>query len=188
MMLAGSRNLLWGIPLVLLLASPLWKPALENFLSPHGHLRIKKGEAVEDKSFDLTDIRLSRYDNGQLDLVLNAAKVQSGQTGIDGLQLVDVDALLMEQGREKARISGGEGFYDGEKEILTLVDDVKVVVKNKYELQADALRYLIDYKMVKTATDIFFKSSDFSVHGRGMSYNLESGAYRVGGRLACKVK
>lgn len=187
-MLTGSRNLLWGIPLVLLLSSPLWKPALESFLSPHGHLKIKKGESVEDKSFDLTDIQLTRYENGQLDLVLNAGKVQSGQSGMDVLQLVDVNALLMAKGRERAHISGGEGFYDGEKRILTLVDDVKVIVENKYELQADALRYLIDYKTVKTATDIFFKSRDFSVRGSGMSYNLESGAYRVGGRLACKVK
>ena len=35
-MLKNPRNLLWLIPLVLLVTSPLWKPALTDFLTPRG--------------------------------------------------------------------------------------------------------------------------------------------------------
>ncbi|MBU4263421.1 MAG: LPS export ABC transporter periplasmic protein LptC [Proteobacteria bacterium] len=188
MMLSGSRNLLWIVPLALLLTSPAWKPGLEEFLSPLGNLKVKPGNSVPDKSFTLTDVQLSRYENGQVDLVLNAAKVRSGRRGMDSLLLSKVDALLFDKGRERAHITGGEGFYDADKRILTLVEDVVVIAKNRYELRADTLRYLIPYKTIKTAAQIFFKSKDITVRGTGMSYNLDSGAYRVGGRVVCDVK
>jgi LPS export ABC transporter protein LptC len=186
-MLSGPRNLLWIIPLTLLVTSPVWKPGVEEFLSPHGHLKVKTGEPVQDNSFILTDVQLSRYENGQADLVLSAARVQSGRRGKDSFHLQNVDATLYAKGRERAHITGGEGFYDDDKQILTLVENAAVVAKNKYELRADALRYLIPYKTVKTAAGIFFKSKDTTVRGTGMSYNLESGAYRVGGRVVCDV-
>lgn len=188
MLLSGSRNLLWIVPLALLLTSPVWKPGVEEFLSPHGNLRVKTGNSVPDKSFVLTDVQLSRYENGQADMVLHAARVQSGSRGMDSLLLSKVDVLLFDKGRERAHITGGEGSYDGDKQILTMVEDVAVIVKNRYELRADALRYLIPYKTIKTAADIFFKSKDFTVRGTGMSYNLASGAYRVGGRVVSDVK
>ena len=188
MMLSGSRNLLWMVPLALLLTSPAWKPGVEEFLSPHGNLKVKPGNAVLDKSFALTDVQLNRYENGQMDLALNAAKLWSGRRGMDSLFLSKVDALLFDKGRERAHITGGEGFYDGDKQILTLVEDVVVIAKNRYELRADALRYLIPYKTIKTAVEIFFASEDITVRGTGMSYNLENGAYRVGGRVVSDVK
>ncbi|MBU0910674.1 MAG: LPS export ABC transporter periplasmic protein LptC, partial [Proteobacteria bacterium] len=154
----------------------------------HGNLKVKTDNPAPDNSFVLTDVRLSRYENGQADLVLNAAKVQSGRRGMDSFMMQKVDALLFDKGKESAHITGGEGFYDGDKQILTLVDDASVVVKNSYDLRADVLRYLISYKTVKTAAEIFFKSRDFTVRGTGMSYNLENGAYRVGGRVVCDVK
>ncbi|RJX35435.1 MAG: LPS export ABC transporter periplasmic protein LptC [Desulfurivibrio sp.] len=190
MLLSGSRNLLWIVPLAMLVTSPVWKPALEEFLSPHGSLKVKSGSQAPDQSFELTEVQLSRYENGQADLVLHAARVQSGRRGADSLQLTKVDALLYDQGRERAHITGGEGFYDGDRQILTIVEDAAVMVKNSYELHADALRYLIPYKTVKTATAISFTSKDFTVHGIGMSYNLANGAYRVGGiggRVVCDV-
>ena len=188
MMLSGSRNLLWIVPLVLLVTSPVWKPALQEFLSPHGNLKVKTGSPLPDKSFELTEVQLSRYENGQADLVLKADRVQSGRGGTDSLLMSKVDALLFDKGRERAHITGGEGYFDGEKQILTLVEDAAVTTQDNYELRADALRYLITYKTVKTATDIFFKSEDVTVRGTGMSYNLASGAYRVGGRVVCDVR
>lgn len=187
-MLSGPRNLLWIIPLALLLTSPAWKPGVEEFLSPHGHLKVKTGEPVQDNSFILTDVQLSRYENGQADLELSAARVQSGRRGTDSFHLQNVDATLFAKGKERAHITGGEGFYDGDKQILTMVEDVAVVARNQYELRAEALRYMIPYKTVKTAAEIFFKSKDTTVRGTGMSYNMESGAYRVGGRVVCDVK
>lgn len=188
MMLSGPRNLLWVVPLALLVASPVWKPALEDFLTPHGNLKVKTGDAVPDKSFILTDVQLSRYENGQADLELNAARVKSGPSGMDSFHLQKIDALLFADGKEKAHITGGEGFYDGDQQILTLVEDVAVVARNQYELRSEALRYLITYKTVKTAAEIYFTSKDFTVRGTGMSYNLDSGAYRVGGRVVGEVK
>jgi LPS export ABC transporter protein LptC len=188
MMISGPRNILWMIPLLLLVTSFLWQPALVKFLSPHGHVRAQPGIAVQDKSFTLTDVRLARYRNGLPELTLNAARVRGGRQGIDSFMLEKVDAVLFDEGREKARIAGGEGAYEGQGGILTLVDDVSVSVRNQYELRADALRYLIPYKTLKSGTDVFFQSKKFAVRGNGMSYNLDTGAYRVGGRVVCDVK
>ena len=188
-MISGSRNLFWILPLVVIIASPFWKPVVEKFLAPHGFHKASKGASVRDTSFVMTGVQMNRYENGETDMVLNAETVTSGRSDMDGYFFKTVDILLFDKkGQGNTQITGGEGHYDTGQEILTLVDDVAVFVRNEYELRADMLRYLIPYKTVKTAAEIYFKSNEATVRGTSMSYNLINGNYRVGGRVVCDLK
>ncbi|MBI5559388.1 MAG: LPS export ABC transporter periplasmic protein LptC [Deltaproteobacteria bacterium] len=187
-MMSGLRNLLWLLPLLALAATPLWKPLVTEFLAPHDFLKVTASDAAPDKSILLTGVQLMRYENGLPSMRLDSDRVRSGRAGMDTFLLQGVDVLLFDKGKEQAHIAGGEGFYDVEKGILTLADEVVVGISNRFELRAEALRYLIPYKTLKTATPVSFTSKNGSVSGVGMRYNLDSGEYRVGGPVVCDVQ
>ena len=189
-MISGTRNLLWIIPLFLLLTSPVWKGQFARFLMPGGDRRIEAASATttRDRSVSLSEVTLSRFDNGLLEMLLTAERVQSERSGMNLLYLEGVDLLLFGQGEKKAHITGGEGSYDTTHNIITMVEDVAVKTSDNLELSTDALRYLITYKTMKTASEIFFTSRRATVRGTGMMYDFESGEYRVGGRVIGDMK
>lgn len=187
-MLSGSRNFLWLVPLLLLIASPLWKPVVVRFLSPHGHQSTEKMSGQADARFTMTGVRLVRSENGRKEMVLNTALVDSGSGNMENFYFTGVTIELFDKGERGAHIIGGEGHYDARKQIMTLVDNVTVYAADKYELHADVLRYLMSYKTLKTAADVFFKTEGVVVQGGSMSYNLETGRYRVGGRVVCDLQ
>ncbi len=178
------------LPLFLLLTSPVWKGQFARFLIPRDDLNMNAAPAAEalDRSISLNGVQLSRYDSGQREMLLTVDRVKSERSGMDLLYLEALDLLLFEQGQEKAHIVAGEGLFDTAHNIITFVEDVAVETTDKLELRTDALRYLISYKTLKTASDIFFNSRRTTVRGTGMMYRLESGEYRVGGRVVGDMK
>lgn len=185
-MISGTRNFLWILPLLLLVTSPIWKPLAVGFLSPHSlSLQVQESASSTNEHIQLRGVRLTRSENGQPEMFLRAEEVKSGTGGMDEFYFKNIAVTLLEQGKTNIEIAGGEGHYDAIKEIVTVVDDVSVLVRDEYELYADALRYLAPYKTLKTASDIFFKSKDVSVRGTSMSYNMSTGNYRVGSRVIC---
>ncbi|MCB2180785.1 MAG: LPS export ABC transporter periplasmic protein LptC [Desulfobulbaceae bacterium] len=185
-MISGTRNFLWILPLLLLVTSPIWKPLAVGFLSPHSlSLQVQESASSTNEHIQLRGVSLTRSENGQPEMFLRAEEVKSGTGGMDEFYFKNIAVTLLEQGKTNIEIAGGEGHYDAIKGIVTVVDDVSVLVRNEYELYADALRYLVPYKTLKTASDIFFKSKDASVRGTSMSYNLSTGNYRVGSRVIC---
>lgn len=186
-MISGSRNILWLLPLFLLVTSPLWKPSVVDFLAPRGDFDVESVMPVTARSFVMTEVRMDRWLHGEPDMLLAASRVQSGRWDDNDFFLIDIDVRLFADGAEKAHIAGGEGMYEAVQEILTLVDDVTVEVEDEYVLSTDALRYLVKYKTMKTAAGILFETEGAVVRGGNMRYNLESGAYRVGGGVVCDL-
>lgn len=185
-MISGYRNFLWILPLLIFAATPLWKPLAVNFLSPRGFTPIPDRPETSGDSFDLTGVRLSRSVNGKEEIMLEASQVNSNG-GMHDFYFRDIDFFLFEDGVAHAHVTGGEGAYDAEKEIVTIIDDVVVLLEDNYQLKTDFLRYIIPYKTIKTAADIYFQSQNATVQGTGLSYNLSSGRFRVGGRVICDL-
>ena len=131
---------------------------------------------------------MTRSIDGRPEAILKADKVESGRWDENDYWMEKVDALLFEKGEIQAHIMGGEGYYDVSQKILTLVENVSVVVGDQYELRSEALRYLIPYKTLKTGLEIFFRSQDIMIEGTGMWYNFQTGDYKVGGRVKFDMK
>ena len=45
-MISNPRNLLWMLPLLLLVSSPLWVPPLSDFLTPRGGYNPKLAQQI----------------------------------------------------------------------------------------------------------------------------------------------
>lgn len=157
-----------------------------KFLSPHGRHTSKSNISTVEESFTLTGVELTRSENGETEMILQADQVKSG--GMYDFYFKKIDMLLFDKGEESSHIVGGEGAYDTVSQIFTLVEDVSVYVRDEYELRTDALRYILPYKTLKTAADIVFKSKDATIRGGGMRYNLTTGDYRVGGRVVSDLR
>lgn len=136
----------------------------------------------------MNGVTVTRSVYGVPEAILSADKLASGRWDEKDYWLEKVDALLFEKGELQAHVLSGEGYYDVSQKILTLVDDVSVLVLDEYELSTQALRYLMSYKIVKTGADILFKNQDMTVQGTGMRYNLATGDYRVGGRVVFDIR
>ena len=136
----------------------------------------------------MSGVTVTRSKNGVHEAILSAQKVESGRWDKNDYSMKQIDALLFDEGRLKAHVIGGEGYYTVNQKVLTLVDDVSVSMQDNYELKTQALRYLIPFKIVKTGADILFEGRDAKVQGTGMRYNFATGDYRVGGRVRFDIE
>lgn len=181
-MISGPRNLLWLIPLALLLTSPLWKGPFVRLLMPHGE-ESAPVTTPRERTVALTGVELNRYENGKQEMLLAAERVESGRDGLNLLSLAGVDLRLFVEGEPRAHITCGEGSFDTVRRLITLVEDVTVTTSDELELRTDALRYFLNKKTMKTATPVLFQSPRVTLRGIGMMYHFGSGDYRVGGRV-----
>lgn len=136
----------------------------------------------------MTGVTVTRSAKGSPESILSAEEVKSGRWDENDYSMKQLDALLFDQGKLKAHVISGEGYYDVSQKILTLIDDVSVTVQDEYELTTQALRYLLSYKIVKTGADILFESKDMRIQGTGMRYDFVTGDYRVGGRVRFDIE
>lgn len=186
--MASLRNMLWGVPLILLLTSPLWRPGFIDFLTPrYGFSPVFEDDRAVG-GFTMTGVTLTRSVNGHPEAILSAAKVKSGRWDQNDYWMEKIDALFFDKGEVQAHVMSGEGYYDVSQKILTLVEGASVMFGDKYELRTEALRYLLSYKTLKTGMDIFFRSQDIIIKGTGMWYNFDTGDYKVGGRVKFDMK
>jgi LPS export ABC transporter protein LptC len=185
---AASRNFLWIFPLIFLVTGPAWKPFVVAFLLPPESFSPAQTTERTTGGFSMTGVTVTRSAKGAPESILSAEKVESGRWDENDYSMKQVDAQLFDQGKLRAHVISGEGYYDVSQKILTLIDDVSVTVQDEYELTTQALRYLLPYKIVKTGADILFESRDMRIQGKGMRYNLATGDYRVGGRVRFDIE
>ena len=184
----GSRNTVWLLPLAFIVASPLWWSPVTRFLTPRYDF-FSQGPAIPAaRTFLMKDALLTRFTNGQKELVVESGRVQSEK--VDGdLRMERVEATFFDDKNQvEARVKGKQGLYEQKKEILTLEDHVSVLLKNGWSMKSESLRYLIKKQKVETEAAVLISSDDIQVRGTGMKYNLASGAFQVGGRVVCDVR
>lgn len=182
----ASRHRIWLLPLLIALFSPFWYPALASFLSIH--LTSITGHPPRAQQLQMEDVILRQYNQGRLELRLQAAGVQNDSFVPGDYHLRQVYCQLLDEQGESTTIRGGEALFSPRQQVVTIVDDVQVQGRGgKYLLTTDALRYLSQYKVFKTATPVHLQSPQADIHGGSLMYNLRSGDFRVGKRVVCQL-
>ncbi len=183
-----SRNTVWLLPLVFIMASPLWWTPVTKFLTPRYDFSSLDQAMPPASTFLMKDVFLTRFTDGKKELIIKAERVRSEK--VDGdLRMDKVEASFFDDNNQvEGRIRGEKGFYEQKKEILTLENQVFVFLKNGWTMESESLRYLLKKQKVETEAAVLISSDGIQVRGMGMKYDLASGAFQVGGRVVCDLR
>jgi LPS export ABC transporter protein LptC len=181
----GLRNLLWLIPLGLILTNPLWRGAAEEFLTPRGgyDAAAEKAYLEKEQHFIMDDVVLTFYSKGELTWTVKAAEARTGKTDRE-IDMTTVHAVYSKKGDDPLTVTSKLGSYHMDDKHLTLIKDV-VLVKpvQQEELHTELLHYYDQSKVLISPVDVQIQSPTFDLQGGNMHYDVSTKAYNFGGRV-----
>ncbi|CAK8723717.1 LPS export ABC transporter protein LptC [Candidatus Electronema halotolerans] len=181
----GLRNLLWLIPLGLILTSPLWRQPAEEFLKPRGGYDSAAERAYTEKEqrFVMDDVILTFYSKGEQTWTVKAAETRTGKTDRE-IDMTTVHAVYSKKGDDPLTVTSKLGSYQMDDKHLILIKDV-VLIKpvQQEELHTELLHYYDQSKTLVSPVDVKITSPTFDLQGGNMHYDVSTKAYDFGGRV-----
>jgi len=178
------RNLLWAIPLALVLMAPFWHGRAADFLRVDSE--YPDDAAPPQTSIELRRVVISQAKAGRDELWLTADRLYSRRNQQVYI-LENADARLAGGGGGPVTVKSGSASYDTGKQILTLLDNVDVVTPDQFHLSTSVMRYLVKFGVLKSAAAVDLSGDGVRVAGTSFSYGLRTGNIRVGGRVRCDL-
>jgi LPS export ABC transporter protein LptC len=180
-----SRNLLWQLPLLIVVLSPIWWGAAADFLTIEA-MRHGQGAAVHPQSsFAMQRVKISQAENGKEEIRLDAPRLYS-EGDQDVLIFEEPVTQLVGNKDKPVTIKGGSAVYETKKQIITLLDDVELISADT-RVTTSALRYMTKYKKIKSAAAVEVDTDGMRIAGTSFFYDLVSGDFRVGKRVVCNI-
>ena len=182
-MMTGSRNLLWIIPLALLLGWPVYGPPLSRFLSPRGDFG-QAGQAGEaTKRFVMEDVLYLQEKNGMMDWRIRANRLATDRANSDLMEMTAVRGTFFRNGAENMQVTAASGLYDTKNEVLNLRTNVDLLTADGYTIRSEQLAYHEKDKMIVSRSPVRMTGKTLDIRGNGLDYNMETRGYKVAGRV-----
>ncbi len=185
----SSRNLLWLVPLVLLLTFPLWKIPLGSFLAPRGGLeKSTTVKPAKGYNFSMTGIQILQSEQNQETARIHAALARSTNTP-NVYVLEQVDADLIDDNGGITQVLAETGSFDVDNKHLELSHNV--VINNRvedYTMKTDLLYYNGNDRTVHCPGKSVLQGNGITVSGTSLHHDMNTGAYTVGGRVYCTLQ
>ncbi len=189
-MMTGYRNILWLLPVALLLSWPIWGGAFTSVLAPRGglaaHLAVPQATTT-GAGFSMDGVLFSQLKNGVRDWQIQAKRLFAGEDP-DRMQLVTVEAQVFKNAERRFVITGQEGEYNSKKKILLMRTGVKVQAENGMLIQSDSLSYDDQARKITTLAPVRITGKGMDIHGKGMAYDMQKDSYDVNGRVKVDIK
>lgn len=186
MIFKNPRNLLWSVPLVLFLTSPLWKPGVASFLKPPGGYAPPTSITIEQapaQNFVMDTVTITMSNRGRVEWVINAERAFTAKSDKD-IAMVEVDAVYTNVDEKVTHITSSTGRYQVDDRHLTLIDNVvirKPALQQK--MYTDLLHYYDATKMAVSPDDLEIIGPDFSIQAGRMDYDLANDGYDFSDRV-----
>ncbi|MDG4475997.1 LPS export ABC transporter periplasmic protein LptC [Thiovibrio frasassiensis] len=191
-MMTGYRNLLWLLPVSLLLFWPVWGGTLSRLLAPRGGLEAPgtlappQAAGKDDAGFMMDNVLFSQLKNGSRDWEIQAKHLYTGKDQ-DRMQLEAVEAQVFKNDKRKFVITGKEGEYNSKKKILILRNQVRVQAENGFLVQSDSLSYDDQTRKITTAAPVQITDKGIGIQGKGIDYDMQKESYDVRGRVKVDI-
>ncbi len=185
----NRRNIVWQVPLLLLITFPFWKVPVGDFLSPRGgydpNFIQKKGD---EHNFVLDKITILQTQNGKKTAEIRADTAHTGQQP-DVFILSNVNADIIDAESKITNITAKKGRYNTRTKKLILINKVVVFKPSEnYRLFTNRLIYHDATRLISCPGPTRLLSGDSEVKGSRLDYDIERGAYKVGGRVYCTFR
>ena len=191
-MMKDPRNLLWIVPLAVLLTFPLWEPLAADFLSPERRktpppaVSLAKSDVLTSTEMD--GVHFEQSKNGVKEWLLTANRLYSVDSDSD-MKLEDVEALFFGSGgkNDETSIRSQKARYNSGTRQLVLQG--KVVVQNQkgYEMRTESLEYVAVEKKIRTTSPVKIKGDNIEVSGKRLLYDTVTGDYILSGNVVCRI-
>ncbi len=185
----NRRNIVWQVPLLLLLTFPLWKVPMGKFLSPRGGYDpdFSKNKGAEH-NFVLDTVNILQSQNGKKTTDIRAERAHTGKKP-DEYILENVDADIIGADGLTTNITAKKGRYNTRTKKLRLIDNVVVYrPSDNYRLFTELLIYHDATRLISCPGPTRLLSNDSEIKGSSLTYDIERGAYQVGGRVYCTFR
>ena len=186
-MIRGTRNIIWILPLLLFVSTPLWKQALTDFLKPRGGFDTSADLlASRSRTFSMEDVQMVQNNKGRDEWHVDVKHLYTEVEKENQLQLEDVSAVFFGSkesptGKKRTEIVSGEGIYDTDQKILTLSGGVTLRPENGNELRTRVLRYNEKERKMEASSGVSIQGDNFIVRGQNMAYDPDTGDFKVSG-------
>ena len=183
-MIHGLRNLLWLVPLLLVLGWPVYGGRLAALLAPP---EVPESEEIRERyrederqQFTMDSVRFIQEVDGQLRWLTESRQLRTGASE-DELLLSGVDATFFRDGEEQVWISAGEGRYDTTTGVLDLEVDVRLRDADGLLLETQALSYHEAEGRVSSRAGVVVTDDELRVRGQNLDYFMDDGSYDLTG-------
>lgn len=189
-MMTGYRNILWLLPVALVLSWPILGGSITRLLAPRGGLATSLAgppAAGIGAGFSMEGVLFSQLKNGVRDWQIQAKQLYSGADQ-DTMQLITVEAQVFKNAERRFVITGQEGEYNNKKKILVMRNGVKVQAEKGFLIQSDSISYDDQARKITTKAPVQITGKGMDIHGKGMAYDMQKDAYDVSGRVKVDIQ
>lgn len=186
MIFRNTRNLLWLVPLVLFLTSPMWKPGVASFLKPRGGYEPPTSIFIDEEpsqNFVMDTVTITLSNHGRVEWVVNAERAFTAKSDKD-ISMVEVDAVYTDVDKKLTHITSSRGRYQVDQRHLTLIDNV-VIRKSaaQQEMYTDLLHYYDAKKIIISPGELEIVGPDYSIQAGRLDYDLVNDGYDFSNRV-----
>lgn len=178
------RNLIWLVPLILIVTFPAWRIPVGKFLTPRGGFDPAYAKIDKDAhNFVMETVRILESDEGRITAEIRAAIALTTDVANE-YALETVDADIFNENGETTNIKAKNGVFGGDSKLLTLTDDVVVhKLDGDQRLYTDLLYYDDNKQTVHCPGPTRLTGDGIEVKGSSLDYDLKTDQYVVGGRV-----
>jgi len=187
-MIAHPRNLLWLIPLLLLVTFPAWRLPLASFLEPRGGYDPDFGTRDQNvHNFIMEKVLIIQDQLGEKTAEVRAESAYTTDIPNE-FELTTVDADLFGKDGQTVVIKANRGLYNTETRKLTLKQNVRVSreAENQY-LFTELLYYNDSDQTIQSPVDTRLVGSNMEINGSSLDYDITTNQYKIGGRVHCII-
>jgi len=185
-MIKNFRNLLWLLPVLLFVTSPLWRPPLAAFLAPRGGYNPKLTQPQEEtpiQNFVLETVAITMTTNGKEEWQIDAGRAYTKGDNRE-IEMEGVNAMYIGSEREPINIESRKGLYFIDKRRLVLTDQVKVVkpLRNQVML-SERLEYDDADKMLVSPDKVTILAPGMKLQAGRMDYDFSTEGFEFSNRV-----
>lgn len=185
-MIKNPRNLLWLVPLLLFVTSPLWQPLLADFLTPRGGYHPKLTQPQDEtpiQNFILDAVAITMTTNGKEEWQIDAGRAYTGEREHE-IEMEEVSAMYIGAEREPINIESRKGVYFIDKRHLILTDHVKVVKPTRNQvLLSERLEYDDVDKMLVSPGRVTIQAPGMKLNAGRMDYDFSTEGFEFSDRI-----
>ncbi len=180
----NRRNLLWLIPLCLLVSFPVWRLPLASFLQPRGSYDPGSEEQDQNsQNFVMDKVIIMQNQAGKTTSEIRAKKALTSDIPNEFV-LISVDADIYGKDDDQINIRAQKGIYNTETRKLTLEGAVHVDrIATGQQLFSELLYYFDTDRTIKSPGPTRLVGKQIEIKGSSLDYDINSEQYSIGGRV-----